>query len=87
MTEGVPLFETKLNFENSPINPNLFVNNLTKVLLSFVKTFPASALKIINQNPENSLLLNECARRGKFNFDFELIGDSLEPLIISDFHY
>ena len=47
----------------------------------------ASALKIINQNPENSMLLNESARRGKFNFDFELIGDSLEPLIISDFHY
>ena len=45
------------------------------------------ALKVINQNPQDSLLLNESVRRGKFSFDLELVGDNIEPLICSDFHY
>lgn len=45
------------------------------------------ALKIINQTPEDSLLLNECVRRQKLNFDFKILGDNIEPLVCSDFNY
>ncbi|MBQ7880242.1 MAG: DUF362 domain-containing protein [Clostridia bacterium] len=47
----------------------------------------ATALKIINQSPEDSLLLNESVRRNKFNFKFQTLGDDIEPLVCSDFHY
>lgn len=47
----------------------------------------ATALKIINANPEDSLLLSESVRRGKLNFNFELVGDKVEPLVCMDFHY
>ena len=45
------------------------------------------ALKIINQKPEDWLLLTESVRRDKFNFSFELVGDKLESLVCSDFNY
>ncbi len=47
----------------------------------------AAALKIIAQQPENSLLLNESARRNNFDFDFKLIGDKIEPLVCEDYNY
>lgn len=45
------------------------------------------ALKIINQQPENSILLNEAMRRDKFKFNHEIVGNSIEPLICTDYHY
>ncbi len=45
------------------------------------------ALKAINQNPEDSLLLTESARRNKFDFGVEVVGDKIEPLVCSDFTY
>jgi uncharacterized protein (DUF362 family) len=45
------------------------------------------ALKIINQNPEEDLLLSESVRRNKCKFILELEGDKLEPLVCSDFNY
>ena len=47
----------------------------------------AVALKIINQNPQDSLLLTESVRRGKLDFNFDIVGDNIEPLICTDFHY
>ena len=45
------------------------------------------ALRVINQNPNNSLLLNEAQRRGKFDFSTTIEGDNIETLICSDFNY
>lgn len=45
------------------------------------------ALKIINQQPEESVLLKESVRRGEFDFVVELLGDNIEPIICSDFIY
>ena len=45
------------------------------------------AIKVINQKPEEHLLLTESVRRGKFDFDVEVVGDKVEPLICSDFNY
>lgn len=45
------------------------------------------ALNIINQEPANSLLLKECVRRNKFDFSAQPVGDKIEPLVCSDFHY
>jgi len=47
----------------------------------------ATALKIINQQPENDLLLIESVRRGKFDFEFDTVGDKFDELVCSDFHY
>lgn len=47
----------------------------------------AVALKIINQEPENNLLLQESVRRNKLNFKFEILGDDIKPLVCSDFNY
>ena len=47
----------------------------------------ATALKIINQNPEECMLLAESVRRNKFNFTYKTIGDNIEPLVCNDFHY
>lgn len=45
------------------------------------------ALNIINQNAEESLLLKESVRRGDFEFNINLAGDKVEPLICADFAY
>ena len=45
------------------------------------------ALQIINQNPQESLLLNESVSRGKFKFEIETMGDKIEPLVCADFNY
>ena len=47
----------------------------------------ATALKIISQQPENNLMLNESARRNNFEFDFDIVGDPIESLICADYHY
>ena len=47
----------------------------------------ATALKIINQNPEECMLLAESVRRNKFSFTYKTIGDNIEPLVCNDFHY
>ena len=47
----------------------------------------ATALKIISQQPEDSLILNESARRNNFEFDFDMVGDNIESLICTDYHY
>ena len=47
----------------------------------------AVALKIINQHPDKDMMLNESVRRGKFNFDFNILGDNVEPMICCDFNY
>lgn len=47
----------------------------------------AVALKIINEKPEDSLLLKESVRRQKLDFNFDIVGDDIEPLICTDFHY
>ena len=45
------------------------------------------ALQIINQNPMECLLLNEAVRRNKFEFNNQILGDNIEPLVCTDFHY
>lgn len=45
------------------------------------------ALKLINQNPEDSKLLIESVRRGKFSFGPQVLGDKIDSLICGDFHY
>ena len=47
----------------------------------------AIALKIINQNITDNILLNESIRRNKFKHDFEVLGDNFEELVCSDFNY
>ncbi len=47
----------------------------------------ATALKIINQQPEQSLLLTESVKRDKFNFNYTILGDNVESLVCSDFNY
>ncbi|MBQ3502582.1 MAG: DUF362 domain-containing protein [Clostridia bacterium] len=47
----------------------------------------ATALKIINQDPSESLLLCEAERRNKYNSSFENLGDNINSLICPDFHY
>ncbi len=47
----------------------------------------ATALKIINQSPADSILLNEAAQRQKYTSSFEYLGDSIDCLICSDFNY
>jgi len=47
----------------------------------------AVALKLINQKPEDSLLLNESVRRKHFEFNFDVVGDNIDCLICPDFHY
>lgn len=47
----------------------------------------ATALKLINQNIEDCLLIKESERRKKFKFDFEIVGDNIEPLICADYNY
>ncbi|MBO5910325.1 MAG: DUF362 domain-containing protein, partial [Clostridia bacterium] len=46
-----------------------------------------AALRIINQDPHASLLLNEAVRRNKFDFNSEMLGDDINSLICHDFHY
>lgn len=50
-------------------------------------TIDATALKIINQKPEKYLLLTESSRRNKSTFNYKTLGDSIEPLICSDYNY
>lgn len=50
-------------------------------------TVDATALKIINANPDESILLKESARRNKFDFKFATIGDNVESLVCNDFNY
>ena len=47
----------------------------------------ATALKIINQDNTNNIILKESVRRNKFDFEFNIVGDSFEPLVCSDFNY
>lgn len=47
----------------------------------------AVALKLINQNIEESVLLSESVRRDKFKYKFECVGDNIDPLICIDYHY
>ena len=47
----------------------------------------ALALKIINQNLDNSTLINEAIRRNKFKNELDVLGDNFESLICSDFNY
>ena len=47
----------------------------------------ATALKLINQSPSTSLLLNEAVRRKKFEFGNTILGDKVESLICNDFKY
>jgi NAD-dependent dihydropyrimidine dehydrogenase PreA subunit len=45
------------------------------------------ALQIINQNPREYLLFNECERRGKFDFDCDITGDKISSVLCEDFKY
>ena len=47
----------------------------------------ATALKIINQQPQDSLMLSESARRDNFKFDFDIIGHPIGQLLCKDYHY
>ncbi len=47
----------------------------------------ATALQLINQDPKDNILLQQSERRKKFSFNFEQLGDSIEPLICCDYNY
>ena len=47
----------------------------------------ATALKIINQHIDKDVMLAESARRGKFDYNFKILGDNHEQLICCDFNY
>lgn len=67
-------------------------NNLPRILNSIIvspnpMTADALALKLINQSPEDSKLLQIANDRNLFSFNYEILGDNYEPLIISDYTY
>lgn len=45
------------------------------------------ALKIINQDPRENVLISESVRRNQFDFNYEVVGDKIESLVCSDFNY
>lgn len=47
----------------------------------------ALALKIINQDINENILLKESVRRNKFKYDFDILGDDFKPLVCFDFNY
>ena len=67
-------------------------NNEPRILNSLIigqnpYSVDATALKVINQQPSEYLLLCEAERRGKYTQSFECVGDNVDSLVCSDFHY
>lgn len=67
-------------------------NNTPRILNSIiVGTNPyavdCTALEIINQPPDNNLLLQQACERNMFNMKTTNLGDNIEPLICSDYQF
>ena len=67
-------------------------NNLPRILNSIIigqnpYAVDSVALEIINQSPEDSLILQIANERGVFDNNVERVGDEIEPLIKNDYHY
>lgn len=67
-------------------------NNLPRILNSIIigqnpYAVDSVALEVINQSPNDSLILQIASERGVFNNNVERVGDEIQPLIKNDYHY